>query len=646
MKKLVKSVITLLAVGSLTACSGTKSDVYTGPKELTEASAREISSMDYVVTSLAENHEYNVNFVDGLVENNSKGELVGAVAESWTTNDDATVWTFKLRKGVNWSTSTGDVYGEVTAADFVTGIRHGLEFGVTTELFSGVIKGYTAYLDAVKNSEPITDELVEGLGVKALDDYTVEFTLETSVPYFASMTEYTLAYPINQEFLESKGVGCKIGAPDKETCEFGAAKPDSILYNGAYLLSVNDAKSQTVLVKNANYWDAEHVYLEKITRIYDEGKDPYSVIKGFEQGIYQSAGLVPTWSDYADYAEKYKDNAYSSRDNAYVFGVVFNFNRQSYEHTEHKTDAEKANTKAAILNENFRKALRAAFDRQKYLEISAPADIAKSTLRNMNNYPSIVTTSDGTPYGDLVSDAYSELVGKEVDLSDGQDPFLSKEDALAYIEKAKAEGVTFPVSLDMLVVETSDRLKKQAQSMKASVEENTDGQIVINLIMRDADTVSAIAYDNTDPAGSDYDISTFTGWGPDYSDPKTFVDIYNPDNGYYLVSMGLGEGDTDKAIKEQAGLYEYDKLYREADAIKTDLDARYAAFAKADAYLVDKAFYLPGQQYTKGQVVSKFVPFTAPYSIGVSQYKYKGIQLQEEIVTVEQYNKAYEEWKK
>lgn len=334
-----------------------------------------------------------------------------------------------------------------------------------------------------------------------------------------------------------------------------------------------------------------------------------------------------------------------------MFGVVFNYNRQVFNETNYATDeALKENTINAIRNENFRKALRAAYDIVAYLSIGAPEELATQSVRNINNFPEAGTQSDGTLYHEAVNLAYNEATGENRDLSDGVDAFLSKEEALAYIEAAKEEGIQFPVHLDMLVNETSDTQTKRANSFKKSVEDNTDGQIIIELVLRDTDTVNNIAYYNNDPAAADYDISTYTGWGPDYADPKTFVDIYSPITGYYMTSMGLGTVDLDGnvedlEIKEAIGLMEYEKLYRAADAIVDDLDARYQAFALADAYLIERAFYIPTSQQTRSQVVSKYVPFSRPYApYGMSEYKYKGLRLQEDMVTAEQYEEAYQKW--
>lgn len=646
MKKLFTLLFCALLATTLVGCGNDSSNTSGNNSELVVATSRELATMDYVTTALQTDHEINTNLVEGLLENDNYGKLQGSMADTWEKNEDATVWTFHLKPGIKWVTNTGEEYADVKADDFVTGLRHGAEFksGVAW-LLMGTIKGYTEYM----NSD-FSDAAWDKVGVKALDDLTVEYTMETSIPYFESMCTYSVLYPINRQFLESKGTGCELGKPDSQTCEFGTVALDSILYNGAYLLTKNDSKSSCVLTKNESYWDADNVHLTKVTRIYDDGKDPYGIINGFEQGVYQSASLNPTWEDYDKYVEKYKDNAYYSLPNPSVFGVVFNFNRRTFNETNYADDLTlRENTHNAILNENFRKALRASFDRTSYLAVSAPKDLAEATLRNVNNFPE-AGVCEGKDYITLVSDTYKEMTGEDISLADGQDPFYNPDKAMEYIEAAKADGIQFPVHLDMLVIETSDRLVKQANSMKQSVEEASQGNIIVELVLRSNDTVQAIAYENMDPEMSDYDISTFTGWSPDYSDPKSFVDIYSPTTGYYMTSCGLGTVDEnnnviDKDIKDQIGLMEYEDAYRKADAITDDMDARYKAFAVADALLVKHAFFLPGQMESRGQTVSRIVPFTKPHSVtGISEFKYKGIQLQDELVTTEQYNAAKADW--
>ena len=632
------------------AASGSVADIkLADTKNLVEVTSYELQSMDYVVSAKTEDHEYNANFVDGLLENDTYGNLKDCIAESYEQSEDGLKWTFHLKKGVMWVTADGEEYDEVKAEDFVTGLRHGAEFNSETGwLLEGVIAGYTDYYEG----EDYSDAAWEKVGIKAVDDYTLEFTLEAPAPYFPSMTCYAVLYPINKTFLEGKGAGCKLGSPDIEACEFGVVQPDSILYNGGFLLESNDLKSSTVLVKNQAYWDAENVHLDSVKRIYDDGSDPYSVIRGFEAGTYAASPISPLWEDFDAYMSKYDGYVNASLPDHSTFGVVFNMNRQVFDQSNYceGDPAANENTHKAILNENFRKALRAAYDVKAYNMVTSPESIALSMIRNINNDSNIVRTSDGRAYGELVNEAYNAATDTPADLTDGQYAWLNKEEALKYIEAAKADGIEFPVHLDMLVDETSKARSDRGRSMKDSIEANTDGQIIIELVMRDSDTVTNIAYRNNDPAAMDYDISTFTGWGPDYADPKTFVDIYSPVTGYYMKAMGLEnglEGAADEEIKRAVGLAEYEELYKAADAIVDDMDARYEAFAKADAELVETAFYIPTSTNTRSVRVSHVVPFTRYYSVcGMTEYKYKGLQLQEDIVTSADYDAAYEKWEK
>ncbi len=650
MKKLLVLFITLvLALTGCTTSTDNGGSDAEAPKDMTIATSREVSSMDYVITALATDHEINVNLVDGLLEHDTKGAIVSSIASTWSANEDATVWTFNLRPDVKWVTNTGEEYATVVAEDFVTGLRHGAEFkSGTAWLLQGVITGYSEYY-----SSDYSDEAFANVGVKAIDDLTLEFTLENPTPYFDSMTTYAVLYPINKTFLESQGEGCKLGAPVVDDCSFGSLNLDSILYNGAYILTTNDAKSSAVLTKNEAYWDAENVHLDTVTRIYDDGSDPYSVIKGFEQGTYAYADLMPGWEDYATYAETYSNNTYFTLSNSYTFGLVFNYNRQVFNETNYADDTTlRDNTAEAIHNVNFRNALKYAMDRTSYLATRSPLELATATLRNVHNFPAAGTQSDGTQYYDLVEKHYADYTGETIELEDGQDPYNDKDKALAYIEAAKAEGIEFPVHLDLLVNQTSVALTNQALSLKQAVEEATDGQIIIETVFRDEDTVENIVYYNQDPSMSDYDISTYTGWGPDYQDPKSFVDVFSPTTGYYMTNSGLGtmEADgvtvADLEAKESAGFMEYERLYREADAITDDMDARYDAFAKADAYLIANSIYIPVQQQTRGQRVSYIVPFSQMYAAtGTDNYKYKGWELQTEIVTQEQYAAAEAAWK-
>ena len=640
MKKVLGLSLSALMVLTLTACGGNS-----GPELANSYDyfySTDMSTLDYVTTNKANNHQHTVNFVEGLLQNDATGAYIPAAAESYETNEDATVWTFHLREGIQWVTATGEEYGaELTAHDYVTGLRHAADFdSEMLELVDTMIVNLKAYAEGTASWEDV--------GVKALDDYTLEYTLNDSVPYFDTMTTYTILYPINQEFLESKGAGCKLGAPDKNTCEFGLLQPDSILYSGPFILSNLTAKSQISYTKNNSYWDADNVFVDTVSLIYFDGTDKYGIINAYENGQSVAAPIRGDWADYSDYAETYKDYMIAPRPNAYSFGINFNLNRTSYKYTNKETEAEKENTRNALLNSDFRNAIFSAFDRISYLSVTMQEDVAISNLRNMNGVPALVHTSDGTSYDKLVAAAYQEMTGNEIDLSDGQDPFYNPDAVDGYIEKAKAAGITFPVTLDLLY-EDLDTAQAVASSLKTSVETNTDGQILINIIPLPEDEYTAVAFYNNNPDATDYDISTASGWGPDYADPKTFCDVYSiANNGAFLTNIGLypeGENAQSDAAAQAVGLDEYQQLLDEADAIKSDLDARYEAYAKADAWILANAVYVPVQQQGTNLTVTKVVPFTQPYALGgAGGYKMNFMKVQVEPVTVEEYEAAKAEF--
>ena len=678
MKKLLMVLLAVLMAFTLVACGKDNSDntgddgedqptfdtsavdlstlKLSDTKNLVVPESREINTLDYVTTALQEDTQFNVNFVDGLVETDRFGNYVGAIAESWDHNEDASVWTFYLRKGVNWSTNSGEIYDEVKAQDFVTSARHVAEFKSATVQNLSVISGLADY----SKDGDYSDEAWAKVGVKALDDYTVEYTLNTPTPYFYTSVEYMPFYPINEKFLESMGDGCELGNPDVNTCSFGSLTPDSILYCGGFVLTAADSKSKTVITKNENYWDAENIKLDSVTYIYNDGSDPYSSIRGFEQNTYASASLPSTNPEvYTALAKKYAGYTSTTLPNSSAFGVVFNMNRLTFENTNYATDeTAKERTRAAILNKNFRLAIKAAYDVPAYVESTQAPEVAMACIRNLNGVYNLVSTSDGTQYGKLVEEAYAELTGETVNLTDGQWPWLSKEKALAYLDAAEEElgfeiTAENPIHLDMLTIETSDRLVKSSLSMKQSIEANTDGRVVVELVMRDENTVKNIAYVTENFAEADFDISTFTGWGPDFNDPKTFCDIYSPVEGYYMHAMGLtdevmapDEYGSDDAIKSQIGFDKYQELLDAADAITGDLDARYKAYAKADAYLLANALYIPTtmQTGTMGVKVTHVVPFSKVYSLATCEDKWKGLELQEDLVTTEQYETAKAAW--
>ena len=379
------------------------------------------------------------------------------------------------------------------------------------------------------------------------------------------------------------------------------------------------------------------------------------------------ATLLTTAPDFQKYLEQYKDYAYTGIQNAYSFGMNFNLNRVNYENSN-KTPEQFADAKAALLNSSFRRALKFGLDRVSYMATAVDPSIAEKALRTIECPWDFVTTSDGRAYGELVQAASEDPT---VDLSEGQDSIYDPEKAKAELEKAKAElNVSWPIILDILVDEADPSNISQASSLEQSIEaslgvENVD----IQIHPVDDDTYTGSSYTSNGPQDACWDISTSTGWGYDYVDPKSYLSIFSPVNGDVIRnSMGLnyyGENQFDgieltgpngeavsseeankanDAAVEASGLLTYQEMIDEAYAINDDLDKRYEAEAKAEAYLLDNALYVNIQTQTRAVnwTLSRIKPFTNKY---LNYSKMKGVIIQKDPVTAEEYQAAYEQWK-
>ncbi len=611
-------------------------------------------TFDYLYSYQAIDNEHTTNFVDGLLEHDQYGNLVGALAESYEVNEDSTVFTFKIREGVKWVTDEGEEYADVTAHDFVAGLRHAAEFqSQTLYLVQYTIKNLDAYVAGEVEWEEV--------GIKAVDDYTLEYTLEAPTPYFHTITTYSTLMPVNQEFLESKGEGCKLGNPDPGNCSFGEVASDGILYNGAYILSNYASKSVIEYTANPDYWDAEHVYIPNVKLVYYSGSDPDSLFNGFDNGDYSSA---PVYTDnaaiYKTAKEKYGDSIFVSRTTATSYWISWIFDRNAFhapgnesQDVSPQTDKQKADTALAKQNTAFRKAVFYASDISAVNSQYVGEDLKLGRIRNTLTQPDFVLTSDGTLYGDLVSKALTELDSKQYpegfDLSDGQMAYYNVDLAKQFAEQAKSEleaqGVEFPVQLDVIVNGESEKGTKAAQALADVIDTNIGDYVKLNLTISDSTTMSSMK--TADQMNCDIYIGT--GWGPDYGDPKTYVDVMDPDSGDMLKYLGLNwtgtEVGDDAAVKEAIGLYEFQELKNAAEAVVDDNDTRFELYAKAEAYLIDHALFIPYITQGGGYSVSKVVPYTQLYgAYGLSDSKYKYIQVSDEIVTNAEREELKAEW--
>ena len=628
-KRLIGTGLVLATGILLSACGQSNTDTST----YSSTFSANPTTFNYLLDYYADNTAVITNLVDGLLENDSYGNLVPALAEDWSVSSDGLTYTYKLRKDAKWYTADGEEYASVKAQDFVTGIKYAADNkGQAMDLIQNSIKGLNDYVTGVTND-------FSTVGVKALDDYTVEYTLTRPEPYWNSKTTNSILFPVNEEFLKSK---------DKD---FGTLTPDSILYNGPYLLKDFTSKSSIEYVKNPHYYDHDKVTIEKVKLAYFDGSDQEMTIRNFENGAYSIAGVYPNSSNYAKTKEKYQDNIVYSLQDKTSWYFNFNVNRKTYNHTAKTTDEQKKSAQTAILNKNFRQAINFGIDRTAYSAQSNGEEAASKTLRNTLVPPTFVQVGDKT-FGEVTA---SKLVnyGTEwsgINLADAQDAYFNKEKAQAKFAEAKkeleAQGVTFPIHLDVPVDQTNKNAVSGMNSVKQTLETVLGSDnIVIDVQQLSTDDFGNVAFLAPNPAARDYDLN-FDGWVGDYQDPSTYLDPFNAETGFYLKIFGLDAKEDQELIKS-LGLDIYTKLLKEADAENKDVAKRYEKYAEAQAWMIDNSLVMSAMSNGGTASVTKVTPFTRAYSlVGIkgdgNNYKY--MRLQKDPVTKKQFDEAKAKW--
>ena len=631
--------VALVAAGVLAACGSSKSsNDAEAPKAYGYTYTADPETLDYLISGKQSTKVATSNGIDGLFTNDKYGNLTPAVAEDWSVSKDGLTYTYKIRKGVKWFTSDGEEYAEVTAKDFVNGLKHAADKkSAAMYLAENSVKGLADYV-AGNNKD------FASVGVKAVDDYTLEYTLNKPEPYWNTKMAYSIFWPLNEEFEKSKGA------------DFGkATDPTSLLYNGPFLLRGLTAKSSIEFVKNENYWDKDNVHLDTVTLAYYDGSDQESLERNFTSGAYSYARLFPTSSNFSKVEETYKDNIYYSPQGPGIAGLGVNIDRQSYKYTSKTTDEEKTATKKALLNKDFRQALNFAFDRTAYSAQLNGKDGAALAVRNLFVKPDFVSAGDKT-FGDLVTEkvvSYGDE-WKDVNFADAQDGLYNADKAKAELAKAKkaleADGVKFPIHLDIPVDQTSKNYIARIQSFKQSVETalGTDN-VVIDIQQITTDELHNITYYAANAAAEDWDLSGAVGWNPDYEDPSTYLDILKTTNSETTKSY-MGYDNPSSPAVAQVGLKEYDKLVDEAGNETSDLAVRYEKYAAAQAWLTDSSLFLPAMSSSgAAPIISRVVPFSASYTQSGdkgSDVYFKYLKLQSNTVTTKEYQEAREKWLK
>ena len=546
---------------------------YTLEDEYKYPSSSDPQTWDALNTYLQADSRPLVQLCDGLMMYDLKNNQQFALAESYEANEDMTVFTFKIRQGVKWVDSQGREIGEVTADDFVAGMQHMLDCQAGLEwLVDGVIVGAAEYMYGE------TTDFAD-VGVKALDDYTLEYTLCDSTPYFLTMLGYNIFFPMNRAYFLSQGGAFGIdefaAAKESDSYKYGTS-PDTIAYNGPFLIKSFTEKNTIVFEANPSYYNPEILGVHTLTWKYDDGTDNTKTYKDMVAGDITNAGLNTATMEIAKAEGLFDEYAYVSETDATAFVEWMNIDRKAYANftdanlgVSTHTEDQKLLAQAAMRNVHFRRAVHYSIDRATMVAQRKGEDLKYNSMINAyvpGNFVYLskdvtveingesVTFPAGTAYGTIrqaqleADGSHIKSFDEETGLGTGFDGWYNPEVAKAELEIAIAElaeqgypiSAENPVRLDIASFTGNDSFKNQDQAAKQSIEEVLGGVVIVDIVPCETqmDWLNATYYPNTGDE-MNFDIGNNGGWGPDYGDPKSYLDTMLPGANGMSKSFGL-----------------------------------------------------------------------------------------------------------
>ena len=624
------AVAAMMAMASLSGCgvmSSASKEVTTQSTTSTQQDSKEIH--DLVLAHLASTEistfnllnsqtradiQYLTNMLDGMVEADSYGNIVPGIATDWTTEDGGKTWTFHLRDNVTWVDVNGNEKAKLTADDFMTGMEWVLNFykndSANVSMPSEMIQGAKEYYEYTKTlTEEQAYQLTAGdgskfremVGIETPDDYTLVYHCTAAKPYFDTVMAYICMYPMAQGMVDELGVEGVQGMNN-----------ENMWYNGCYLMTSYVQGNEKLFVPNPAYWDSDCKRFDSITVKMVESND-------VAYQLYQSGE-----TDYVELSESNVKTISSDENNPYHDKMVewkktFSSIQMKFNYDKRNEDgSDDNNWNRAVANENFRKAWYYGLDFTDYFS-RYNAINPMSCENNTYTMNGLCYTSDGTDY--------TELVKKELGLAEenGETPARldctkAEEYKQKAIEELTAQGVTFPVEVDYYISGSNQTALDTATVLK-QVFADSLGEDFVTLNI--GTYVSSVRKEVYEPQLQSIAI---TGWIPDYGDPQNYMsqETYGNDNAYYTVLVSnandLEDNEQNKAV---LGLYkEFTALVEAADAI-SEKDARYAAYAKAEAFLLDHAMNIP-VYHDIGWVLTKINPYSKMNAVyGIQNWKIK-----------------------
>ena len=626
--------------GNGAAASGAAAPNSTGATPLKEfisfeSGNRELESWNMLYTQKAEDANVVTNLWDGLLSFDRYGKVVPAIASSWEHNEDATVWTFHLRDDVDWVDCNGEVKAHLTSKDFLVGFEWVMNAikneANNTSMPNDTIVGAYEYYELTKEAGDAAadmtyeDMLAAGVGIEAPDDYTLVFTCPSACPYFDTVAAYNSFYPVAPALIEELGVD-----------GFRSCDNTTMWYNGPYVVEEYIQGNTKSYIPNPNYYDAANVSrFERFTvTMISDGSISLQLYQNRELDEVD-LGESSITTIQSDPSNEYNQQLCEKRAKKFSYCFIFNYDKKNTDGTPDE------NWNKAIANKAFRQCFSKGMVLNKFFARYNPINPLKCE-NDFFTMKGLCYTSDGTDYTNLVAkemgldgEAYDGKTMKRLRANNGDITELKKQ----AMEELSAIGVTFPVHCSYYILAGSTSALDSATVLKQCFTDSFGDDFIV----LDVNTfVSSTMKEVVAPKLQSF---VHMGWGADFGDPINFLTqiIVHDDNAYYSCNMtniaGIVNNGPASYQTELVAAYEkFTDLVNEGRAIVDDTDARYAAFAKAEAYFLDENLIFPTVYDITWCLthVNEYSKINAMY--GPCNYKAVNWETSEEAYTTEQYD--------
>ena len=626
--------------GNGAAASGAAAPNSTGATPLKEfisfeSGNRELESWNMLYTQKAEDANVVTNLWDGLLSFDRYGKVVPAIASSWEHNEDATVWTFHLRDDVDWVDCNGEVKAHLTSKDFLVGFEWVMNAikneANNTSMPNDTIVGAYEYYELTKEAGDAAadmtyeDMLAAGVGIEAPDDYTLVFTCPSACPYFDTVAAYNSFYPVAPALIEELGVE-----------GFRSCDNTTMWYNGPYVVEEYIQGNTKSYIPNPNYYDAANVSrFERFTvTMISDGSISLQLYQNRELDEVD-LGESNITTIQSDPSNEYNQQLCEKRAKKFSYCFIFNYDKKNTDGTPDE------NWNKAIANKAFRQCFSKGMVLNKFFARYNPINPLKCE-NDFFTMKGLCYTSDGTDYTNLVAkemgldgEAYDGKTMKRLRANNGDITELKKQ----AMEELSAIGVTFPVHCSYYILAGSTSALDSATVLKQCFTDSFgDDFIVLDINTFVSSTMKEVVAPK---------LQSFVhmGWGADFGDPINFLTqiIVHDDNAYYSCNMtniaGIVNNGPASYQKDLVAAYEkFTDLVNEGRAIVDDTDARYAAFAKAEAYFLDENLIFPTVYDITWCLThaNEYSKINAMY--GPCNYKAVNWETSEEAYTTEQYD--------